>query len=87
MSASGDELLTLAAAIRLVGVLTGEEPCNSAIWYWTRRGVRGPDGERVRLRADRFGHLVVTTRAAVVDFLRTSGKLKAVEKQVEELVA
>jgi hypothetical protein len=42
---------------------------SSCVFRWTKDGVRGPDGQRVRLEAARLAGRWVTTRAAIARFI------------------
>jgi hypothetical protein len=56
---------------RAIGRRLGN-PHKSTIVRWILRGVRGPDGRRVKLRAWRFGARWMTTPAAAEEFVRES---------------
>ena len=52
------DYLTLAAAAKLC---PGKPHC-SALWRWSRHGLRARNGERVRLKHIRVGGRIFTTR-------------------------
>ncbi|HKQ49704.1 MAG TPA: hypothetical protein VJZ71_16645 [Phycisphaerae bacterium] len=45
-------------------------PSTNCVWRWCRRGVRGRDGERVRLQHVRIGGMIYTTRHWLDEFGR-----------------
>ena len=61
-----DELIPLAKAAKLLP----NRPHVSALWRWSRLGVRGRNGERVRLQITRIGMRLYTTEAWLADFGR-----------------
>jgi hypothetical protein len=53
--------------VRLPG--RGGKPVHfSTVWRWVTRGVRGPNGERIRLAALRLGSRWVTSALAIQQF-------------------
>jgi hypothetical protein len=64
-----DDLMTLAAAARLVPPARGGATAPSTIWRWATHGVRGPDGIIVKLRTTRIGGRPMVSREALEEFL------------------
>ena len=56
--------LTLVEAARLVP----GRPHSSALWRWSRRGVRAANGEIVKLKCWQFGRKLFTSSVALDDF-------------------
>jgi hypothetical protein len=54
--------LTIPQAARLLGV------SSAAVWVWVGKGLKGPDGERVKLRTKRIGARRKTRRRWLADF-------------------
>lgn len=65
---SGDAI-SLADACRLLPARGGKQPSQSAIRRWVGEGVKGPTGNRVRLRAFRLGRTWFTRVEWVKDFI------------------
>lgn len=57
-----EEILSLFQAAKKVGVSF------PTIWRWALKGLPGPDGQRVRLRASRLGARWITSTEALQDF-------------------
>lgn len=60
------KLLTMAQAARLFE----DPPHPTAVWRWCRKGVRGRNGQIVRLEHVRIGRKIFTTAEAITDFGR-----------------
>jgi hypothetical protein len=65
---SAQRLLTLREAAALIPGRGRRRVHASTIARWITRGVRAPDGRRVRLRAVRLGSKWLTTRAWLEEF-------------------
>ncbi|MGA1369651.1 MAG: hypothetical protein ACO394_14185, partial [Blastocatellia bacterium] len=64
-----DELIPLARSQEGAVKLLPNRSHVSALWRWSRIGVRGRNGERVRLQIARIGMRIDTTEARpAVDF-------------------
>jgi hypothetical protein len=57
-----EEILSLIQAAKKVGVSF------PTIWRWALKGLPGPDGQRVRLRASRLGARWITSVQALQEF-------------------
>lgn len=65
---SGDAI-SLADACRMLPARGGKQPSPSAVRRWVGEGVKGPTGNRVRLRAFRIGRTWFTRVEWVKDFI------------------
>ncbi len=62
------EYISLAAAAQNLPAEIKPE----TLWRWVTKGVVRPDGDRVRLEAQRVGRRYFTTTAAVEHFMQTA---------------
>jgi len=53
----------------LPAACSGRPMARAAVWRWVVKGLRGPDGMRVRLEAVRLGKRWVTSRQALSRFM------------------
>jgi hypothetical protein len=62
---SGEEFITIREAMRGVKVEAGPQTG----MRWATKGLAGPDGQRIRLRTWAIGRKIVTTNAAMREFI------------------
>jgi hypothetical protein len=68
---TSEQPLRLDEAARIVGTGRRGKPTHiSTVLRWILRGVPGPGGRRIRLRASRLGSHWVTSREALTEFTR-----------------
>ena len=66
----GGDGLSLADAAGLVPAFRPGRPTNAAtVWRWAAKGVRLPDGTRIKLETCRIGGRQMTSRAALGRFI------------------
>jgi hypothetical protein len=69
-----EQLITLAAATKLVPPRRGGAPCSfSCAFRWTSKGVRAADGSLVKLESLRVGGTICTSVAALQRFFERLG--------------
>jgi hypothetical protein len=67
---STENLLSLAAAAKRCPPLRNGRPVSpSTLFRWIVSGIRGPNGERVRLDRAKFGRSWVTSSEAIIRFM------------------
>lgn len=59
------KLIPLSAARKLIP----GSPCKNTVWFWVRRGLKMPNGERIRLPYTQVGGRIFTTASKVEKFL------------------
>lgn len=69
MVAKNEKLLAGPAAVEKV---TGDRPHYSTFFRWTQRGIRTPDGQRIRLEFVKAGSKRLTSVAAVRRFFNAT---------------
>lgn len=62
-----DEVLPLTELIKHLPKAARPHP--ATLWRWHRRGCLTPNGKRVHLKTARVGKVIVSTPAALTDFL------------------
>jgi len=75
------DLIPLTIAANIIP----DRPHPSTVWRWALKGVRAPDGSRVRLRHARVGRRIYTSRAALIEFFEAAAEAHVcVEEQAVE---
>lgn len=59
----------------IASILPGAPRTRAGILNWVRRGVVGADGRTYKLRAYRVGHMWVTTRLALDEFIAATSAM------------
>lgn len=75
-----ERVITLKEAAARLASSLGAEPHLSSVFRWTRHGVQGPGGERVRLESVKIGGKRCTSEEAIARFVaRANGSVPKVD--------
>lgn len=73
---SGEKCRQFMTVVKAVEAVTGRRVDPSTCWRWIRKGIAGQDGERIRLETWPIGRTVLTTEAAVQEFIAKQKQAK-----------